>query len=357
MAKKMWRNAVWVTCLGGVAVLAVGCRDSAIESNDRLGHIYFLSGRSEDEPAAMYRVAPNGRGLERLTEGMHTYVYAVTEDGRGIVATVNNDVVIAQPLLTKMRTLAASPSLDWHPSLSPDGKSIVFESSRHSFRDIYRVDAATGLVVRLTNNHEGNFDPAWSPDGRRIAFASSRSGQLDLFVMDADGLRQTRLTSHRGDSIRPAWSADGRWIAFLSGRDGRDELYAIRPDGSGLSKVGAAPIDAGVERFSWRPSRNQLLYTVRDRHSGSRMWLTGVEPRKPARRFASDENELDPAWSPSGDQFVFVRGHGMQRELWLRDMSSNTARRIVIDVPDVWLPRWLNTKTTTSGRGNEISDI
>lgn len=37
--------------------------------------------------------------------------------------------------------------------------------------------------------------PAWSPDGRRIVFTSTRDGDPEVYVMNADGSEPRRLTT------------------------------------------------------------------------------------------------------------------------------------------------------------------
>ena len=113
---------------------------------------------------------------------------------------------------------------DDHPSFSPDGKTIVFTSSRaagpsivspNAF-DIYTMDANGANVRRLTNNNALDVEPAFSPDGTKIAFSSTRDGgDHDLWVMNADGSNPVRLTDFgNDDETEPAWSHDGTRIAF-----------------------------------------------------------------------------------------------------------------------------------------------
>jgi len=93
-------------------------------------------------------------------------------------------------------------------------------------------------VIRLTNNpasDEGDH-AGWSPDGKRIVFSSTRDGgQLHIFVMNADGSGVTQLTSGGFVDDDPVWSPDGKRIAFHSTRDGGDEdIFVMNADGSGV---------------------------------------------------------------------------------------------------------------------------
>ncbi len=59
---------------------------------------------------------------------------------------------------------------------------------------------------RLTQNQGNNFEASWSPDGRFIIFVSTRYGERKLMIMNADGSKQRLFLRHRGDFETPAWS-------------------------------------------------------------------------------------------------------------------------------------------------------
>ena len=71
-------------------------------------------------------------------------------------------------------------------------------------------------VRRLTRQIGFDGDPAWSPDGRKIVFESTRSGNADIWVMNADGTNPRQLTRSAAFDGDPAWAPGGRGIAFTS---------------------------------------------------------------------------------------------------------------------------------------------
>lgn len=151
------------------------------------------------------------------------------------------------------------------PSFSADGRSLFFESSHQSFRDVYRLvlpapgatgEAALGQAVRITDNKEGNFAPSLSADGKTLAFASSRDGDSELYAVDvtvageapkASALGEPapvalpaarRLTAFHRDDWGVAWNPkDPRQLAFLSDREGSERIFLLRGDGTGLARA------------------------------------------------------------------------------------------------------------------------
>lgn len=86
------------------------------------------------------------------------------------------------------RTQVTNVPADTHPTWSPDGRYILFTSNaRHGNWDIYRVSAADGSVVRLTEHGANDVLPTASPDGNWVAFLSTRSGQWELWAVPMSG--------------------------------------------------------------------------------------------------------------------------------------------------------------------------
>jgi eukaryotic-like serine/threonine-protein kinase len=83
----------------------------------------------------------------------------------------------------------APPGLFANPSLSPDGRRVVFEQTDRDGRhvDIWIHELANDAVARLTFGPGLNERPAWSPDGKRVVFGSNQKVSWGIRQKNADG--------------------------------------------------------------------------------------------------------------------------------------------------------------------------
>ena len=82
--------------------------------------------------------------------------------------------------------IAAPPRAYVGPRISQDGTRIAVEI-RDQENDIWLWDLTRPALSRLTFDPAIDRDPVWTPDGRQIIFASSRTGAFDLYARAADG--------------------------------------------------------------------------------------------------------------------------------------------------------------------------
>jgi Tol biopolymer transport system component len=101
------------------------------------------------------------------------------------------------------------------------------------------MDADGGNPTRVAAGSETYDHPTWSPDGAMIAFDSFRLGPLrDIWIVNADGSGKTRLTRSsttwftcKERSIwfqEPRWSPDGTKLLFQGWREEGDTVFGSR---------------------------------------------------------------------------------------------------------------------------------
>ncbi len=93
------------------------------------------------------------------------------------------------------------------PAWSPNGQLIAFSWRRPSGNyDIYVMDVTSRRTIELTRDSGRNERPSWAPDGRHIVFESTRSGSRQIWTMLADGSQPHQLTLS-GHNESPNWSS------------------------------------------------------------------------------------------------------------------------------------------------------
>ena len=137
---------------------------------------------------------------------------AVAADGRKIAYTVENEGAF-EIWVTDMETSdSRSLGLGRHPRFAPSGNEIVYtRTGLDGNRDIWKADVRTGFQEPLTDDDEIDDVPDWSPDGRTIVFASTREGQFALWAIPSTGGRRQRLND---GGYAPRFSPDGARIAY-----------------------------------------------------------------------------------------------------------------------------------------------
>ena len=93
------------------------------------------------------------------------------------------------------------------PAWSPNGQLLAFSWRRPNGNyDIYVMEIVTRQLVELTRDVGRNERPSWAPDGRHLVFESTRTGTRQIWSMLADGTQAHQLTK-QGQNESPNWSS------------------------------------------------------------------------------------------------------------------------------------------------------
>jgi len=181
---------------------------------------------------------PDGQA-RRITNDLDNYQgLSLTTDGRTLVSVQENrlsniwltpasDAVPARKLTTEFGRDDGMSGI----SFTPDGR-IVYTVRVKGTQDLWIVNRDGSENRQLTFNSQSNFSPAVSPDGRYIVFVSTRGGNLSLWRMDIDGDNPFQLTDDPGSEAEPSLSGDGKWVVYqLVDRDSKTAVWKVSIDG------------------------------------------------------------------------------------------------------------------------------
>jgi len=297
---------------------------------------------SAKEKILLHRIGPSESTLfiaktdgsdERplLPKSCFDYNASFSADGKWIIFTSERsgsaDIYRVHPDGSGLQRLTDDPAYDDQGALSPDEKQLAFVSSRVSgSADIWVLDLQTKKARNLTHA-PASFRPSWSPDGKWIAFSSDRntpvrrdagrfeqSHAVSIYVMRADGTDVRRITSAGRFAGSPKWSPDGERIVFYE-MDIQDTFFARRASpvvGSGKlvdSQIVSVSVVNGTRQ---EHTSGPGLKVSPQFLSGNRVgYVTKAGPRMGLAFTTGDQGAegqmRSPSWSSDGKWVVYQK--------------------------------------------------
>jgi len=193
------------------------------------------------------------------------------------------DIYVYDPQTDSLNVLIDGPGYDAEATASPDGKYLVYTSTRSGDLELWRFDLKTGENIQLTDELGYDGGGFFSRDSKKIVWRASRPvGQaaadyrellaqdlveptsLNVFVMDADGKNVKQVTDLPGANWAPFFYPSGDKILFCSNHHSLDQggrlfdIFMINTDGTGLEQITHSGTFDAFPMFSY--DGNKLVF-------------------------------------------------------------------------------------------------
>ena len=149
-------------------------------------------------------------------------------------------------------------------------------------------------MKKVTNHHGIDTDPSWLPNGRGLVFTSSRSGQPQIYQMNTDGSSVQRLTYSGKYNARPSVSADGKLLVMISRGNGRYHVAVMDLRSKQITRLTDTMLD---ESPSFAPNGRMVLYATEQNNKGVLAAVSSDGRVRQSLRFLQGDVR-EPAWSP-----------------------------------------------------------
>jgi dipeptidyl aminopeptidase/acylaminoacyl peptidase len=232
------------------------------------------------------------------------------------------------------------------PAVSPDGATLVFGvratdiAANRGNTDLFRLPAAGGEPVRLTDWPGSEGGAQWRPDGKKIGFLSARSGSMQLWEIDPDGGNPRQVSDIEGGIDNFRYAPTGASV-FFTRRVKLDQTAVERyPD---LPKTSARIIDELMYRHwdTWRDYDYNHLF-VAEYHDGTLGTPVDAMPGErwdtPLPPFGGVEQIV---WSPDGRTVAYTAkkltgaaaARSTNSDIYLYDVATKRTTEVAPDNP------------------------
>jgi len=212
---------------------------------------------------------------------------------------------------------------DVQPDWSPDGQTLVFCSYRSdNDGDIWTYHLPTATLSQLTTYDGSDWTAKWSPDGLSMAFVSDRGGSLDIWTMSANGGGFVQVTDDPSTEWGPAWSPDGGSLAFVGFMSGNNDLWTISSDGTGVPHQ--VTTYSGHDLLAcWSPDGSRLAFGS-DRDGTLDIWTIPDTGGTATQITSGPSADGNPDWSPDGSRIAIESDRDGSFQVWVVQLSQFT---------------------------------
>ena len=329
--------------------------------NDASGLIAVASENLSGVELQLWHVSYPDGAAQRIVTDLNTYgsLVGVSGDNKSLLAVQGqhqSNIWIApaedlgaakQITFDLLGRMNGWDGLDW----TPDGR-VIFTAHVDQSLTLWAVDADGSNKKQLLPPGYMNEQPTVTGDGRYIVFQSNRSGSSEIWRANVEGGDMRQLT-RGGNNSQPHASPDGRWVVYKSGSDDLGALWRISIDGGTPARL----LDKGA---SWpRISPDGKLIACAYADVKEKLAIFSVEGGEPVKlfdvpRLANFNNGL--RWTPDGKAVTY---RDWANGVWKQTLDGGGPRRLEgLPQEKLYTYGWSRDgKLFAFARGTELRDV
>jgi dipeptidyl aminopeptidase/acylaminoacyl peptidase len=264
--------------------------------------------------------------------------------------TSNSDIYVMNADGSNVRRMTNNPKADWHSRWSPDGKWLLFVSTRENGAQAWRMPVGGGEAQQLTDFYMGVSDPVWTPDGKHIVFYTEvfpECGADDACNKElSEDIEEGTVQAHLADDLLYR-----HWTFWKDGKRFHTLIYDIDADTYTDITPGDmdAPAYATGGNLGWdvSPDGKELCFTATAdpnewETTNKDLWI--VPTSGGDAKTITDDNEAydaDPQYSPDGRYIAYIMQKVPNYEADLFRLAiydrSTGEKRVLTDDFDHWV--------------------
>ena len=306
----------------------------------------------------IWHVNHPGGEVERITNDLNTYSgVGISADGATLVTVqsqASSSVWFAPNSTAESAVKATSGTNEGGNGLAimPDGR-ILYTVFGPGTADLFVVNADGGNPRQLTSNTALNAFPAVCPDGRFIVFVSTRTGSPHIWRMNSDGTNAQQLTNGIAE-INPDVSPDSQWIVYQDISE------------SGLWKIpvgGGTPVKITnklMSQASISPDGKLIACRYRETDlSPFQLGLIDFATGQTLKTIDIPPTNQNLKWTPDGRSVLYVEARSGVSNIWSRPIDGSPPRQLTNFKSDLIFAFDLanDGKQMALSRGNISNDV
>ncbi len=275
--------------------------------------------------------------VSRITNDTNNYEYfKLSDDTNSIITTIetqfsnlytisleNKDEV--KQITKQNSAIYGHKGLDW----TQDGKELVFVKSEGSLDgDLWKINLETLETKQITFDKEFlNRFPNTTPDGKSVIFASTREGNSQIWQIDLDGQNLKQITNRGIGANNPELSKDGKTLFYTTPAVGASKFWKVSMAGGKYERI--LGVTGGQNRVSPSDQSKVISYHF-DRSEKENPWkymLLSHESQDKLQKLNFDAENHSYEWSKDSKGVYFPFKSENQNNLWFLSITDNKAEQ------------------------------